>query len=206
MARDFALNNSGEGRADIALDACECLFKGVRWVPLEIDSVEVRLEGNLIWWDPEAFGLDGIERQQVRLLLALVRDRKGVQVTLRHVVMAPSDHGEEFGCPQLQTGAAGVASAGASMSVGSSETARTLSTRFGTGQSCSTSFGDRVKSSNSCRRPKFCSPFGFLLTHRIGQFSVRGSFVGNVRRKLKLYCNINSVWLPGPDSNQRPTG
>ena len=99
LARDFAFNDSDERWADIALDACQCLFKGVRWMTLEIDSVEVRLEGSLIWWDPEAFGLDGIERQQVRLLLALVCDRKGVQVTIRHVMMAPSDHGENSGCP-----------------------------------------------------------------------------------------------------------
>jgi hypothetical protein len=86
-------NNSGEGRADIALDACQCPFKGVRGVPFEIDSVEVCLEGNLIWWDPETLGLNGIECQQVRLLPTLVRDSKGGQVTLRHVVMTPSDHG-----------------------------------------------------------------------------------------------------------------
>jgi hypothetical protein len=49
-----------------------------RWVTLEVESVEVRLEGSLIWWDPEAFRLDGTERQQVRPLLALVCDRKGV--------------------------------------------------------------------------------------------------------------------------------
>lgn len=48
-----------------------------------------------IWRHPEAFGLDRIECQQVRLLLALVCDRKGVAVTLRHVVMTPSDRGEE---------------------------------------------------------------------------------------------------------------
>jgi hypothetical protein len=59
----------------------------------------VKLNGEPIWRDPETFGLDGIERQQVRLLLALVRDCKGFQVTLRHVVMAPSNHGEDSGWP-----------------------------------------------------------------------------------------------------------
>ena len=88
---------------------------------------------------------------------------------------------------QLQTGAAEVASARASMSIGSSGSARKLLTRLGTGQPCSMSFGDRFKSStpasgqNSARHSPSCS------------VSVRGSFVGKFAENLN-YVVISIVY------------